>query len=341
MASKPQVTLTFAGDSAQLESAFDRVGQAAKTMDTEVSTAASSFDRVGEAADGGEGKAQGFADTLTGTKDVMAATGEIAKGNLFEGFVMAGQGMADLSGGVASFLIPALKSFSLAAAGAKVQAVALATWSGIVRVATLAWTGVQWLLNVALTANPIGVIIMAIAALVAIVVLIATKTTWFQDLWKAIWSRIGEPVKAAWDWIKRVTTTAFDWYISLPGRIGRAFGRIGGYISRPFRSAFNAVSDAWNHTVGRLSWTVPSWVPFIGGNSISAPRLPKFHSGGVVPGAPGQEVPILAMAGERVIPAGRSGAPAGGSGGTVRVIVVGGDREAIAYFRRLAQEFGF
>lgn len=38
--------------------------------------------------------------------------------------------------------------------------------SGVARVATMAWTGAQWLLNAAMTANPIGLVIAAIAALV-------------------------------------------------------------------------------------------------------------------------------------------------------------------------------
>lgn len=37
----------------------------------------------------------------------------------------------------------------------------------VARVATLAWTAGQWLLNAALTANPIGIVVVAIAALVA------------------------------------------------------------------------------------------------------------------------------------------------------------------------------
>ena len=42
----------------------------------------------------------------------------------------------------------------------------MTAWIGIVKGATLIWTGVQWLLNIALTANPIGLIIVAIGALV-------------------------------------------------------------------------------------------------------------------------------------------------------------------------------
>lgn len=79
---------------------------------------------------------------------------------------------------------------------------AYAATAAIIRGATIAWTAVQWLLNVAMTANPIGIIIVAVAALIGIIILIATKTTWFQTLWKAIWSKIGGPVKAIWGWIK-------------------------------------------------------------------------------------------------------------------------------------------
>ena len=40
---------------------------------------------------------------------------------------------------------------------------------------TYAWTAAQWVLNVALTANPIGIIIVAIAALIALVIAIIVK----------------------------------------------------------------------------------------------------------------------------------------------------------------------
>ncbi|HEY0696522.1 MAG TPA: hypothetical protein VGD43_01790, partial [Micromonospora sp.] len=113
--------------------------------------------------------------------------------------------------------------------------------------------------------------------------------------------------KAAWDWVKSTSAAVWDWLTSLPGKLKTAFAKISGYITAPFRAAFNFVARAWNNTIGKLSWTVPGWVPFgLGGQSISAPKLPEFHTGGRVPGAPGTEVPILAMAGERVTPPGRS-----------------------------------
>lgn len=64
---------------------------------------------------------------------------------------------------------------------------ASAMWSGICAGATSAWTAAQWLWNAALTANPIGLVIMGIAALIAAgYLLIAnwdTVKTWFSLLW--------------------------------------------------------------------------------------------------------------------------------------------------------------
>lgn len=54
---------------------------------------------------------------------------------------------------------------------------------GAARVATMIWTGVQWLLNAALTANPIGVVIMLVAGLIAVVIIVTGK-------WQALWETL-------------------------------------------------------------------------------------------------------------------------------------------------------
>jgi len=159
---------------------------------------------------------------------------------------------------------------------------------GVVKAATTAWTAVQWLLNAALTANPIGLIVAGIALLIGAIVLVATKTTWFGDLWKTIV-----------DGIVNVVT-------GIPDAIKAAFSTLANIILWPYKTAFNAISDVWNATVGKLQWTVPTWVPLIGGNTVGAPQLPRFHSGGVVPGSPGQEILAVLQAGETVTPAGQS-----------------------------------
>lgn len=178
--------------------------------------------------------------------------------------------------------------------------------SGLVGITALV-TAAQWAWNAAQAASPTTWIVLAIVALVAIIIVIATKTTWFQRLWRTAWGGIKTAASNTWEWLK-----------GLPGKIGNAFSKVAGYISRPFKAAFNAVATAWNNTIGRLSWSVPGWVPFIGGNSISAPQLPHFHSGGVVGGTPGSEQLAVLQAGERVIPA------SGAGGGMVLEIRSGG-----------------
>ena len=88
-----------------------------------------------------------------------------------------------------------------------------AIWQGIVSISTKAYTAAQWLLNAALTANPIGLIIVAIAALVAMVV-VAIK---YYDKWGAtlllFMGPIGRVISAFksiydhWDSIKRAFQT--------------------------------------------------------------------------------------------------------------------------------------
>jgi hypothetical protein len=175
---------------------------------------------------------------------------------------------------------------------------------GLVGVVALV-TAAQWAWNAAQYASPTTWIIVAIVALIAVIVLIATKTDWFQRAWRNSWNWIKSAAKNTWDWLKQV-----------PGWIGTAFGKVANFITAPFRWAFNYIASAWNNTIGRLSWTVPGWVPGIGGNTISVPNIPKFHSGGVVPGAPGSEMLAVLQAGETVTPAGRS---SGGGGGWVPV----------------------
>jgi phage-related protein len=72
-----------------------------------------------------------------------------------------------------------------------------------------AWAAAQWLVNIAMTANPIGLIIAGIVALIAIIVLIATKTTWFQTIWKVVWGAIQSAAKFVADWFMNTLVPSF------------------------------------------------------------------------------------------------------------------------------------
>ncbi|MGI5182229.1 phage tail tape measure protein [Dactylosporangium sp. CA-152071] len=250
-----------------------------------------------------------------------------------------------------------------------------------VSVAMKAWTAVQWLLNTALFSSPITWIVLAIVTLVAIIVIIATKTTWFQDVWNAAWGWIkstaldfwswvkdvlwpgivgvftdlwtsakafGQVFVDVWGWIRKTGETWWGWLSALPGKIRDAFVSIASFITAPFRGAFNTISRLWNSTIGALHWTVPGWVPIIGGNSISAPRLPQLAEGGWVPATPGGRVVVAGEGREgeivapesklnalldRAIAAGArtAGGPAaaGGSGERVRDVILMVDNQVI------------
>lgn len=316
------VTLTFAGDSAKLESTFDRVGAASAGMDRQTREAGDGFDRVGEQADNLDTKAMGFRDTLTGVEDGMKGFKNASQGNFgIETFLLLGFAVGDLASGMFNLLIPAMKSAVTWLKTTKLAAIAQAAATKVV-------TAAQWLWNVAMSANPIGLIIIAIIALIAIIVLIATKTDWFQRAWKAIWSGIvayikwvANNYKAAFHAIAAAGTWLWGKIKAVGNGIKSVFSRIAAAISAPFRAAFNAVARLWNSTIGRLSWSVPGWVPGIGGATISAPKLPTFHTGGKVPGTPGQSVLSVLQAGETVNAAGATG-----GGGTVIEIRSSGSR---------------
>jgi TP901 family phage tail tape measure protein len=114
---------------------------------------------------------------------------------------------------------------------------------------------------------------------------------YLQILWnvvQAVWNAISGAINTAWNIIKGAffniisgIATVWGFFQTAKNIIGSVFSNIADAISGPFRTAFNFISDAWNNTIGKLSWSVPGWVPVIGGNTISAPKLPRFADGGI------------------------------------------------------------
>jgi len=97
-----------------------------------------------------------------------------------------------------------------------------------------------------------------------------------------------------WDTVKAKGAQLVDWFVGAAGSVKKAFSGVADAISGPFRAAFNAIAKAWNATVGKLAFSVPSWVPgFLGGGkSFAAPKIPELAGGAVV------SSPTLAMVGE-------------------------------------------
>lgn len=275
-----QVTLTFAGKTQDLETSFDRVGKDAEVMAVRVTQAtnqsAERFDHLSSQSSllsGGIGDVGGALTTAFGENTAIGEFG--AKMEQASGIVMGFTGLMDLA-------VFASNNFKLASAAQAVQ-------TGITATVTKVAAAAQWVMNTALLANPIAWIILAVIALIAVIVLIAKKTDWFSQAWRA-----------SWKWIKVAAANTWEFIKKIPGWIGTAFRKVADFVSLPFRTAFNYIARAWNNTIGRLSWSVPAWVPIIGGNSISVPNLPTFHAGGTVPGVVGRPTMALLQAGETV-----------------------------------------
>ena len=131
----------------------------------------------------------------------------------------------------------------LMAAKTKIVAIAQGVWTGITNLATVAQTN----LNIAMTANPIGLIIAAIAALIAVVVVIIK----YWDDWGASISLLLGPIglvigafKSIYDhWESIKTAFKTDGIIAGLKRIGRV---ILDAILKPMQQLFEMVGlDSW------------------------------------------------------------------------------------------------
>lgn len=148
---------------------------------------------------------------------------------------------------------------------------AIKLYNAIVTVAKtvqLAW-------NLALTANPIGIVIVAIGALVAAFVVLWNKCEGFRNFFIGMWEAIKTAAKSA----------------------GEFIGGIFESIMNTVRGVINGIIKGINAAIGainKISVTIPDWVPEFGGKTIgfNLKTIPLLAKGAVV------DEPTLAMVGE-------------------------------------------
>ncbi|WP_372344755.1 peptidoglycan DD-metalloendopeptidase family protein [Streptomyces sp. KL116D] len=127
-----------------------------------------------------------------------------ALGKIAGAFLSIGQALSPLSGPLLVLLGGVAEAIGIIAEHAPwmVQGI----W--LVIVAMRVWTVVQWALNAAMTANPITLVIIAIAALIAIGIWAFNKFPWFRDMVLAAWN--GIKTASLWLW-NTVLKPFFDW----------------------------------------------------------------------------------------------------------------------------------
>jgi len=260
-----------------------------KSIKKQTDDTARGLEGLGEKADASEARILGLKDTIDGAATVMQGPGKV-------GLAAYIQGWADLASGLANFVVPALMSMSKATITngiATVRATAAAVASRAAQMASAAattvWTGAQWLLNAALTANPIGLVILAIVGLVAAIVIAWKRSETFRRIVTGAFNGVKAAASAVWNWIRgnwplllaiitgpiglAVRTVVKHWdtikskVAEIPARIRSAFSGASTMLTSAGR---NIVQGLWNGISGLTGWLVGKVQGFIA-NTVPGP----------------------------------------------------------------------
>jgi phage-related protein len=174
----------------------------------------------------------------------------------------------------------------LAVSGAILAANAvLKVYEGIqaaVKIATIAWTGAQWLLNAAQAASPIGLMVIAVVALTAAVIIAYKHSRTFRDAVNSLWDVIrrygvyltpltaqlallrlayqkaqdlfGQGFAVAWI---REAVSAFNWLKDTIANVGAAFTHV--------KDTVKGLTLHWiNEAVSAFNWLKDTIAPLAG-----------------------------------------------------------------------------
>jgi phage-related minor tail protein len=136
-------------------------------------------------------------------------------------------------------------------------AVALGTMAGVIGTVVAAvrvWTAVQTVLNVVMAANPIGLIVIAVAGLVAGLTYFFTQTKTGQAIVKGAWAGIKTAISAVTNWwsgtalpiIKGTWTSITEAF-----RVGKE--KVGSFLN----GALNVIKTVWKYSP--LGMVVSNW----------------------------------------------------------------------------------
>ncbi|GMA59736.1 hypothetical protein GCM10025859_01760 [Alicyclobacillus fastidiosus] len=133
------------------------------------------------------------------------------------------------------------------------KTIAVKTAQLAVAAASKTWAAMQWLVNAAMDANPIGIVILAIAALVAAVVLVVTH-----------WKTCVQWLQNAWNWFKHLGVAAQSAIalimpiVGIPAMIIAHWGQIASFFD-----------NIWKH----ISPVISGVERFLGIGGGSSPQL--------------------------------------------------------------------
>lgn len=268
------------------------------------------IDPMGDKFDSVAGAADRMGQTINGGPSVAL---ESLKRTAMDSFAQIGAAALPVLEPIIATLsqyAPVLGPLAVAVAGfaAVVWTVnaAMAAWNAIQLVgkaAVLASAGAQWVWNTAMSANPIGVVILLIAGLVAGLVWAYQNVGWFKDAMNAM----GAVAVAVWQWVVDGINNVLRWINDLLAPVGGIEGAL--------RIMGDAGKAALDGIVGGIQNAI-KWVQdAIGWFESLFGAKNKAASAGDGGGAMGLSLATVTNAGAQLAPAtygfGAAAAPAG------------------------------
>lgn len=127
-------------------------------------------------------------------------------------------------------------------------------------------TAAQWGLNAAMAANPVGLVVAALAALVVGVVWAYNNIGWFRDLVDTAFAFIKDVIKNVVNWF---TTTAVPWFTTALDVLGTAFNWLWTNVIKPVFDLISWGAGVW--------WTVMDGIFQLIGAAIRLVLGPAFN----------------------------------------------------------------
>lgn len=163
--------------------------------------------------------------------------------------------VSSLTAGFVAYKVAVIASSVASRVAATYQlALAAATqFTGIALKGATLWTQAitvaQWAWNVALTANPIGIVIVAVAALIAAIVVAWYKFEKFRAVMKGVWAtikQVGINIKDNFLAIPNLVIRAFQ---AIPNAIKQIFSGVGELFDAIFSGDFGKIPDIIKNTL--------------------------------------------------------------------------------------------
>jgi phage-related protein len=144
---------------------------------------------------------------------------------------------------------------------------------------------IQTALNVVMNANPIGLVILAVTALVAGFMLLWNNCEGFRAFWIDLWEKIKVAAKVVADWFKTAWTATLEWFSEAVDGIkdffsdawegikkvfdnsviGQYFGAVWDTIKGVFAVVKSVLSGNWSDAWKAIKDIVNTWAEFFGG----------------------------------------------------------------------------